>query len=161
MHLAPNTHHPMLLNVTANSCTPNIIYWCEPGEVYIICQMFHLARILNSTCTFIKVLLLVIFVHSGYIRDILNLWTKDRKIPVTAYIFVSCISIFLYFVFLYFSPFLFIHTFLFITFFSFISLTISSHCHHSLHLTHDCILCGLLSIVTLVCLTLVCLLPYS
>ena len=45
--------------------------------------------------------------------------------------------------------------------FSFIFLTISSHCHHSLHLTHDCILCGLLSIVTLVCLTLVCLLPYS
>ena len=30
--------------------------------------------------------------------------------------------------------------------FSFIFLTISSHCHHSLHLTHDCILCGLLSI---------------
>ena len=45
--------------------------------------------------------------------------------------------------------------------FSFIFLTISSHCHHSLHLTHDCILCGLLSIVTLVCLTLVCLLLYS
>ena len=30
--------------------------------------------------------------------------------------------------------------------FSFIFLTISSHCHHSLHLTHDCILCGLLLI---------------
>ena len=67
-------------------------------------------------------------------------------------------SFIIFFSFLFLSFFLFFYYIFYIIFFfshNLISL------HHSLHLTHDRILCGLLSIVTLVCPTLVCLLPHS
>ena len=68
----------------------------------------------------------------------------------------------------FFFYYIFFFSFLFLSFFFFyifIIIFFFSHnlisLHHSLHLTQDRILCGLLSIVTLVCPTLVCLLPHS